>query len=64
MMIERGLISQIYKLAHTTHTYNSLSKNKPPNQKMGRRPAQTFFQRWHTVTWKDAPCLYLLEKCT
>ena len=23
-------------------------KNKQPNQKVGKRPKQTFLQRWHT----------------
>ena len=27
---------------------NSMSKNKQLNQKMGRRPKETFFQRIHT----------------
>ena len=33
MMIERGLISQTYKFAHTTHTYNSISKTNHPIRK-------------------------------
>ena len=35
----KGLISKIYK---------QLMQHKQPNQKMGRRPKQTFLQRRHT----------------
>ena len=37
---DKGLISKIYKAAHTTQ----YQKNKQPNQKVGRRPKQTFLQ--------------------
>ena len=36
----KGLISKIYK--------QLIQKNKQPNQKVGKRPKQTFFQRRHT----------------
>ena len=41
---DKGLISKIYKAAHTTQ----YEKNKQPNQKVGKRPKQTFLQRRHT----------------
>ena len=41
---DKGLISKIYKAAHTTQC----QKNKQPNQKVGKRPKQTFPQRRHT----------------
>ena len=41
---DKGLISKIYKqLIHTTQ----YQKNKQPNQKVGKRPQQTFLQRRH-----------------
>ena len=40
---DKGLISNIYKQL----MWLSM-KNKQPNQKMGRRPKQTFLQRRHT----------------
>ena len=39
---DKGLISKICK-----HSYNS-TPEKQPNQKVGKRPKQTFFQRRHT----------------
>ena len=39
----KGLISK-YTTAHTTQ----YQKNKQPNQKVGKRPKQTFLQRRHT----------------
>ena len=42
---DKGLISKIY---YTKNTCNSTSKNKQPNQKMGRGSEQTFSQRRHT----------------
>ena len=42
---DKGLISKIYKqLIHTTQ----YQKNKQPNQKVGKRPQQTFLQGRHT----------------
>ena len=41
---DKGLISKIYKAAHTTQC----QKNKQPNKKVGKRPKQTFLQRRHT----------------
>ena len=38
---DKGLISKIYKP-------DQYQNNKQPNQKMGRRPKQTFLQRRHT----------------
>ena len=38
---DKGLISKIYKP-------DQQQKNKQPNQKMGRKPKQTFLQRRHT----------------
>ena len=38
---DNGLISKIYKAAHTTQS------QKQPNQKVGKRPEQTFLQRKH-----------------
>ena len=40
---DKGLISKI-QAAHTTQ----YQKNKQPNQKVGKRPKQTFPQRRHT----------------
>ena len=40
---DKGLISQNVQAAHTTQS----QKNKQPNQKVGRRPKQTFLQRRH-----------------
>ena len=48
--------------AHTTQ----YQKNKQPNQKVGKRPKQTFLQRrhrWLTNTWKDAQHCSILGKC-
>ena len=39
---DKGLISKY--TAHTTQC----QKNKQPNQKVGKRPKQTFLQRRHT----------------
>ena len=53
---------QIIKAAHTTQ----YQKNKQPNQKVGKRPKQTFLQRrhrWLTNTWKDAQHYSSVEKC-
>ena len=41
---DKGLVSKIYK---QLMILNSIKK-KPPNQQIGRRPKQTFFQRRHT----------------
>ena len=38
--MDKGLISKIYKQLN--------NNKKQPNQKMGRRPKQTFFPRRHT----------------
>ena len=40
----QGVNIQNIQTAHTTQ----YQKNKQPNQKMGRRPKQTFLQRRHT----------------
>ena len=40
---QQGLNFQNIQTAHTTH----YQKNRQPNQKMGRRPKQTFVQRKH-----------------
>ena len=40
---DKGLISKIYKQPIQLN-----GKNKQPNQKMGRRPEQTFLQRIYT----------------
>ena len=41
---DKGLIFKIKQAAHTTQYQN----NKQHNQKVGRRPKQTFLQRRHT----------------
>ena len=47
--------------------YNTqFQKQKQPNQKLGKRPKQTFLQRRRTDgknTWKDAQRCSLLGKC-
>ena len=40
---DKGLISKIYKQYSTQY-----QKNKQPNQKVGKRPKQTFIRRRHT----------------
>ena len=40
----KGLISRIYKQL----VQLNIKKKKQPNQKMGRKPKQTFLQRRHT----------------
>ena len=42
--MDNGLISKIYKQLMQLN----IKKKKQPNQKMGRRPKQTFLQRRHT----------------
>ena len=42
--IDKGLISKIYKQFIQLNT----RKNKQPNQKVRKRPKQTFLQRRHT----------------
>ena len=44
---DKGLISKIYTVPTTKH-----QKSKQPNQKMGRRPKQTFLQRRHRDSQK------------
>ena len=41
---DKGLNSKIYKAVHAAQ----YQKKKQPNQKMGRRPKQTFLQRRYT----------------
>ena len=41
--IDKGLISKIYK-----QLIQQCPKSKQPNQKVGKRPKQTFLQRRHT----------------
>ena len=53
---DKGLISKIYKQLIQLTT----RKNKQPSQKVGKRPKQTFLQRRHTNTWKDAQHCSLL----
>ena len=56
---DKGLISKIYKQLVITQ----YQKNKP-NQKVGKRPKQTFLRnRRLTNTWKDVQHSSLLEKC-
>ena len=42
--IDKGFNFQNIQAAHTTQ----YQKNKQPNQKVGKRPKQTFFQSRHT----------------
>ena len=41
---DKGLISKIYKQLMQLN----IRRNKQPNQKIGRKPKQTFLQRRHT----------------
>ena len=41
---DKGLISKTIQAVHTTQN----QKNKQPNQKVGKRPKQTFLLRRHT----------------
>ena len=43
---DKGFISKRYKQAAHAAQYQ---KNKQPNQKVGRRPKQTFLQRKYAV---------------
>ena len=46
---DKGLISKIYKqLLQLNLQKNPKTKKNQPNQKMGRRPKQTFLQRRQT----------------
>ena len=45
--IDRELISKYTNIFEINSSHSSIS-NKQPNQKMGRRPKQTFLQRRHT----------------
>ena len=45
--IDRELISKYTNIFEIYSSHSSIS-NKQPNQKMGRRPKQTFLQRRHT----------------
>ena len=40
---DKGLISK-----YISSSYNSISEKQKPNQKVGKRPKQTFLQRRHT----------------
>ena len=42
---DKGLISKIFK---QLIQLNARNKKKKPNQKVGKRPKQTFLQRRHT----------------
>ena len=60
---DKELISKTYK--QLVQFYTRKTKNKQPNQKVGKRPKETFLQRrhngWLTNTWKDATSLIIRE---
>ena len=45
---DKGLISKIYKQYQKKNLNTRKKKNKTSNQKVGKRPKQTFLQRRHT----------------
>ena len=58
----QGINFQNIQTAHIAQC----QKNKQPNQKVGKRPKQTFLQRRYRMannTWKDFQRHSLLEKC-
>ena len=44
---DKGLISKIIYFAYTAAQADQYQKNKQSNQKVGKRPTQTFLQRIH-----------------
>ena len=52
----KGLISKIHKRL----PYNSTTKVKQPNQKMGKRPKQTFLQRREMISRHTKRCSSLV----
>ena len=46
IVVNEKLIEDLFP-KYTSSSYNSMTENNQPNQKVGKRPKQTFLQRRH-----------------